>query len=141
MAALADDRLTEQLGSFPIPVTIKAPVKGSTILYAGGLGCLDASGRAVPGATATTLRAAGRIRARYDNSGGSDGDIYAELERGVFRFNNSTSTDEIAQADVLNTCYIVDDQTVAKTDGSSARSVAGKIIGVDADGVWVLVGG
>jgi hypothetical protein len=32
---------------------------------------------------------------------------------------------------------VVDDQTVAKTNGSSSRSVAGIIRDVDADGVWV----
>ena len=37
-------------------------------------------------------------------------------------------------------CYIVDDQTVAKTNGTNTRSVAGKIIAVDADGVWVKIG-
>jgi hypothetical protein len=31
----------------------------------------------------------------------------------------------------------VDDQTVAKTDGSTTRSVAGIVRGVDTDGVWV----
>ena len=38
------------------------------------------------------------------------------------------------------TAYIVDNQTVAKTDNSAARKKAGKIIDVDANGVWVLVG-
>jgi hypothetical protein len=31
----------------------------------------------------------------------------------------------------------VDDQTVAKTDGTGARSVAGKVFDVDSGGVWV----
>jgi len=31
----------------------------------------------------------------------------------------------------------VDDQTVALTDGTGARSRAGIIAGVDSDGVWV----
>ena len=38
------------------------------------------------------------------------------------------------------TAYIVDDQTVAKTNGSSTRSAAGTIVDVDAQGVWVRVG-
>jgi hypothetical protein len=33
--------------------------------------------------------------------------------------------------------FIVDDETVAKTNGSSTRSVAGICRGVDAQGVWV----
>ena len=33
--------------------------------------------------------------------------------------------------------YIVDDETVAKTDGTATRSAAGKVVGLDSDGVWV----
>ena len=50
------------------------------------------------------------------------------------------AADAIVRADVGADCYIVDDQTVAKTNGSNTRSVAGKIIAVDADGVWVKIG-
>ena len=50
------------------------------------------------------------------------------------------SFDAITLADIGNTAYIVDDSTVAKTDNSAARKAAGKIIDVDAAGVWVLVG-
>ena len=49
-------------------------------------------------------------------------------------------TDLIAKADIGAICYVVDNQTVAKTDNSTARKAAGKIIDVDADGVWVEVG-
>jgi hypothetical protein len=34
---------------------------------------------------------------------------------------------------------VVDDQTVAKTNGSSTRSVAGIVRQVDSDGVWVEI--
>ena len=63
-----------------------------------------------------------------------------QVKRGTFKYGNSSAGDLIAQADVGADCYIVDDQTVAKTNGSSTRSVAGKIIAVDADGVWVKIG-
>ena len=43
----------------------------------------------------------------------------------------------IAAADIGNNCYVVDDQTVAKTNGTNSRSVAGKVHDVDAIGVWV----
>lgn len=141
MTALADSRDTQQLGVLPVPDVISAPIAADTVCYAGALGCLNASGLAVPGSTATTLRAVGRIRKTVNNAGGAASAKTVEFERGVFKFANSTSGDLIAQADVLNNCYIVDDQTVAKTDGSSARSVAGKVIKVDSDGVYVLVGG
>ena len=43
----------------------------------------------------------------------------------------------MTQADLGKSCYIVDDQTVAKTSGGATRSLAGKVVGVDVDGVWV----
>jgi hypothetical protein len=39
-----------------------------------------------------------------------------------------------------NDCYLVDDQTVAKTSATNTRSVAGKIVDVDSQGVWVKLG-
>lgn len=145
MTALADSRSTQQLGVLPVPDVISAPIAADTVCYAGGLGCLNSSGLAVPGSTATTLRAVGRIRRTVNNAGGSASAKTVEFERGVFKFANSGSTDTIAQADTMNTCYIVDDQTVAKTNGDvgsgATRSSAGKIIKVDSDGVFVLVGG
>lgn len=69
-----------------------------------------------------------------------DGIKATDLERGIFQFANSASTNLIAKADIGATCYVVDNQTVAKTDNSSARAAAGKIIDVDAGGVWVEVG-
>ena len=47
--------------------------------------------------------------------------------------------DLIARAEIGDTCFAVDDQTVAKTDGSESRSAAGIIRDVDAQGVWVEI--
>ncbi len=115
------------------------PVKASTKIFAGALVCIDASGRAVPGSTATGLVAVGRSPKPYDNSAGADGAIKAEIERGIFRFDNSASGDAIAVTDIGATCFVVDDQTVAKTNGSSTRSAAGTVFDVDALGVWVRI--
>ncbi|EKK5133725.1 TPA: hypothetical protein NII88_006806, partial [Pseudomonas aeruginosa] len=43
----------------------------------------------------------------------------------------------VTQAHLMKPAYIVDDQTVAATDGTETRSPAGRIIGVEPDGVWV----
>ena len=45
---------------------------------------------------------------------------------------------EITAADIDASAYIVDDETVAKTDGGGTRSIAGTIKQVDAAGVWIL---
>lgn len=117
------------------------PVKASTSCFQGGIAVLNA-GYAAPGTTATGLIAIGRFEQDADNSAGAGGAIKARVKRGVFKFKNSASTDLIAQADAGADCYIVDDQTVAKTNGSSSRSRAGKIVAIDTDtdGVWVQLG-
>jgi hypothetical protein len=112
-------------------------VAGTKKIYAGSLVARDASGYATPGATATTILGMGRAEALVDNSSGSDGDLSVDVRKGVFKFANSAGGDEITIADIGSNCYIVDDQTVAKTDGTSTRSVAGKVVDVDSDGVWV----
>lgn len=106
----------------------------SVTLYPGAIGCLNSSGLATPGAVATTLLAVGRVVRQYTNDAGV---VRVEMERGCFKFGNSASSDEITNAEYGKQVWIVDDQTVAKTNGSSARSVAGICRGVDADGVWV----
>ncbi len=104
--------------------------------YAGGLACISATGYATPGAVATTLKALGRFAEQVSNPG-ADGAVKVRIERGTFRFKNSTSTDAIAITDIGATAYIVDDEQVAKTNGGNTRSAAGIIRDVDADGVWV----
>ncbi|WP_420553982.1 hypothetical protein [Neptuniibacter marinus] len=131
--ALSKDRNTKRREG----IQHSDPVAAATKIYAGALVCLDASGNAVPGSTSTTLTARGRAEEYVDNSGGAAGDERVETRRGVFLFNNSATTDEITRADIGNDCYIVDDETVAKTNGTSTRSVAGKIHDVESAGVWV----
>lgn len=114
------------------------PVKGSTTVYQGGLVALNA-GYAAPGATATGLIAIGRAEETVANAG-ADGAATVRVRRGLFKWGNSSAGDAIAQADAGAVCYIVDDQTVAKTSATNTRSAAGLIVAVDADGVWVQTG-
>lgn len=115
------------------------PVKAATKIYAGGLTCLDASGWAVPGSASTTLTCIGRAEEQVDNSAGANGDLTVTTRRGTFRFKNSSAGDAITRAEIGDTCYVVDDETVAKTNGGSTRSAAGIIRDVDAQGVWVEI--
>jgi hypothetical protein len=115
------------------------PVKASVKPIQGGIAVLSA-GYAAPATTATGLIAIGRFEQTVDNTSGADGALSVQVRRGTFRFGNSASGDLVAQADAGADCYLVDDQTVAKTSGTNTRSVAGKIIAVDSDGVWVKIG-
>ena len=117
-------------------VDFSFPVAAAKKIFAGAIVATDASGNATPGATATTLKAAGRAEQTVDNLLGAAGDVSVSVKKGVFKYKNS-SADPIARADIKGTCYIVDDETVAKTNGGNTRSAAGTIEDIDTDGVWV----
>jgi len=117
-----------------IPIPTRSPP--STTIYAGSLVCLDASGNLVPGSVATTLIARGRAEEQVDNSAGSAGDKLCVSRKGIFKFANDGTID---RANIGDTAYIVDDQTVADNNGTSTRSAAGTIVQVDSDGVWISI--
>lgn len=112
------------------------PIAAGANIHAGGITAINAAGYLVPASTSTTLTARGVAQASVDNSAGADGDQTVDSDRGVHHFGNE-GTDPVARTDIGSNCYLVDDQTVAKTDGTGTRSIAGKVIDVDANGVWV----
>lgn len=120
---------------------ISLPMAAATVVYGGGLvSVLTANGNACPAGTASSTRALGVAKATVDNSAGLAAALRVELDTGVFRFKNSASGDLIARKDIGQPCYIVNDETVALTDNSGARQIAGAIDDVDDQGVWVVVG-
>ena len=136
MSALTGSRNTkEAIGSIH-----HYPMAAAVIAYAGGLAVLDAAGNCKPGVTATGLVAVGRFEQDVDNSAGLAAAKNVPVKSGVFRYANSSSTDEITKAEIGDNAFIVDDQTVAKTSGSATRSIAGQIVDVDDLGVWVKLG-
>lgn len=116
------------------------PVAAAVLCFGGAIAALDAAGNVKPGVTATGLLCVGRFADRFDNSGGLAGAINADVEPGLFRFANSADADAITASEIGDVCYIVDDETVAKTSGGATRSVAGQIADVDSSGVWVRMG-
>lgn len=115
----------------------EGPVAAATRIFAGALVMRDAAGRITKGAVALNCVGVGRAEDAADNSAGAAGAITCRYRPGVFSFANSAAGDLIAQADIGKPCFIVDDQTVAKTDGGATRSRAGIVESVDAQGVWV----
>ncbi|MBS0599543.1 MAG: hypothetical protein JSR92_19975 [Proteobacteria bacterium] len=114
------------------------PVEASTLIYVGSMVAINTSGNAVAAsATAANITRGVATVARADNSAGAAGDINVDSERGIFQFLNSASTDQVTRAEIGSNCYVVDAQTVAKTNNSGARPVAGTVRDVDANGVWV----
>jgi len=146
MAALTAARNTKQLGVVKAVLDdLELPQAATKVIYQGALVVLNASGYAEPGTSATGKTAAGVAMLNpntgsQDSTGLSNGDLKVRVRQGTFRFNNSSAGDAIARANVGKYCWIVDDQTVAKSSNSGARSKAGVIIDVDSSGVWVAVG-
>src|SRR5690606_6644028 len=108
-----------------------------TKIFAGALVMRTATGHLTEGATATGSVGVGRAEEQVDNSGGSAGDVSITVRPGIFRYKNSASTDAITVAEIGDPCFVVDDETVAKTNGTGTRSLAGFIHDVDDQGVWV----
>ena len=134
MTAATKDRYTQEVTGRTRAFNMAAAAK----VFAGTIAVIDASGNVNKGITSTTVKAVGVFRAPYDNTGGAAGAVVAEATLGIFGpFANSAAGDLIAAADVGSTCYIVDDQTVAKTNGTSTRAAAGVVHQVEAAGVWV----
>lgn len=133
MVALTEGRTTRSRELRYVSRQVLANAK----IFAGALVALTAAGYATPGAVSTTLKKPGRARDTVDNTGGANGAKTVEIEYGCFAYANSAAGDAITIADIGASAYIVDDQTVAKTNGGGTRSVAGEIVDVDSAGVWV----
>ncbi len=131
MAALAAERNTPQKAD-----ATRSPLswpQGTNTCFKGGLIVLNASGFAEPASTATGKVAIGRCQKTSINAG-NPGDVNVEVEEGIFKWGNAGG-DLVVAADRGLSVYMTDDQTVNHT--ATGKSVAGKCIQVDTDGVWV----
>ncbi|QYK42861.1 MAG: hypothetical protein KF887_07095 [Paracoccaceae bacterium] len=131
MVALTSDRNTPRLEGDERVGTLGA----NQLIYAGAILMRNATGDLIEGATATGSFGVGMALERMAST--TAGATAIRYRPGIFRFANSAAGDAIAKADIGTVCYIVDDQTVAKTSGTNTRSPAGVVDSVDAQGVWV----
>ena len=133
MVALTSERNTRlRIGDLRVE-----PVAAAIKIWGGSLVMRNAAGYLTKGATATGCVAVGRAEKTVDTTAGAAGAVSVEYRMGSFLFANSAAGDLITIADVGKACFIVDDQTVAKTDGTATRSRAGIVEAVEATGVWV----
>lgn len=109
---------------------------GKVCIYGGTLVALDASGYAIPAKKAADLTVIGRAEETVDNSSGTAGAMTITVKRGVFKWDNdSAASNKIKAAHLMKPCYVLDECTV--TSSETGSSVAGKVISVDEDGVYV----
>lgn len=132
MVALTENRSTQQLS----PPDLRSGLLGANQnIFSGGIMMRNVAGHIIKGATAVGSFGVGRSEAPGVST--TLGVTPHPFREGVFRYANSSAGDLIATANIGAVCYIVDDQTVALTNGTNTRSPAGIIYDVDALGVWV----
>lgn len=107
----------------------------SQAIFAGAILMRNAAGDLIEGATATGAFGVGVAMERVAST--TAGVTPITYRPGIFRFENSTAADLITKADIGAVCWIVDDNQVARTNGTNTRSPAGVIDAIDAQGVWV----
>lgn len=128
--SLAAARVTPRRKHNEVPV----PMAADAVVHQGGLVCFSATGYGVPGADTAGLVLAGVATESKDNTGGADGDLSVVVRRGQeFKLEASG----LDQADVGQTGYISDDETITNAAGATNDVPAGTITQVDSDGVWV----
>ncbi len=112
MSALTQDRAT----SYREGIEVEFPVAAATKIYAGAMVCVNAAGFAVPAADTSGYRFVGVALEQADNGAGANGARVLRVRRvGVFEFNAAA----LAQSDVGDPMYAMDDQTFANTGGTS----------------------
>ena len=130
---LTQDRTTPVRDAEVMPFAIGAGEE----IFQGALVATNATGFLVAGAAATGLTYIGRADEHVDNSGGADGDETVLVRRNKAFLWKNADADPVDQSLVGKTCYILDDETVAATDGTGTRSAAGTVLAVETAGVWV----
>lgn len=112
-----------------------AGAKANKTFYAGTIVMLDASGYAVPGATATGALGAGIARLGGPDSlvsSAVDGDTQIEFDEGSYGLENAG---DITNANRGQPCFVVDNVTVSLD--STSKSPAGIIDFVEGNQVYV----
>ncbi len=108
------------------------------VFYKGAIIVFDQADSTIkPGVTNATSIALGRCE-EYVALGSTVNGI--RVRSGNFGpYANSAAADAIANDDAGKLCYIVDDETVALTSNSAARSICGIIHKVTSAGVFVAI--
>jgi hypothetical protein len=110
-------------------------VASNTVIYAGSMVAVDAAGYAVPASDTAGLKVLGRAQSTIDNSGTAGaGALTLVVRRGVFSWVNG---DTFTVADIGTLAFVEDYATVQKAASATHDIIAGLILDVDDDGVWV----
>ncbi len=117
------------------------PEAASANIYAGTIAVTNSSGFAkdAGSSAASTDVVWGLYNGQYDSqehvaapmAGGTTNGLHiVGVDTGTFLLNNATGPDAIAQSNVGSVCYIYDNVTVALTNSTGSRAVAGTVFAV-----------
>lgn len=120
------------------PETLALPMAANTSIFAGQLVCLNEAGFAVPASAAANLTCAGRAEQSRTNPGAAGAEVVAVLRKHAFKVENDPE-DPVTQAQLLQPCYLTGAHSVAASHADNTLSLAGKVVGLEASGVWVEI--
>ena len=121
-------------------IEIGLPVAASTEIEAGHMVAVTSAGYAVPVGDTPGHVVMGVAQENIDNLTGANGDLTVVIRRkNAFKLGNS-GTAALAQANVGNTAYVEDSETLTTVAGATNDIAAGTILAVESDGVWVEIG-
>lgn len=131
MTALAKNTPRLRLGE---PIALgRGPAALSITFYEGSIVMSNAGGYVTVGATATGQFVRG-ICTTSKVSPASNGAVEVGWEEGDFELESGTAADALTVANIGDTVYIIDDNTVGATDGTGTRSAAGKLVAISPNG-------
>ena len=121
--------------------TIVLGVAAEMQIREGQMVALNADGYLVPATHSDAAFVVGQANQIALNVNGENGDESIGVKRKLaFLFINSVGADEIKPNHLFEDCYLVNEDTVSATAGGSGRIVAGKVIEISQEGVWVEIG-
>ena len=132
MSALTEARDTREIAAGGVHYTREFTVATGSTVYAGAITAINASGKAIPATSSGIITVVGRA----ENTAVAGETV--KTRSGMFLYNPVTSN-AIAVTDVNKKCYVVDDNTVTLTSGTSAV-VAGVVRDVISGGVVTEIG-
>ncbi len=122
------------------------PIKADSPPIHEGAIVLLASGEAIPGRegqgaddAAKADDAANLVAVGIAKKSVTVADGVVPTRSGAFLFNNAAA-DPVTRAEIGKPCFVLDDETVAKTNPANTRAQAGTVVDVESVGVWVRVG-
>ena len=130
----AADLTTARSTSTQSAAYISVPMAAATTIYAGNMVCVNTSGYAVSGSLNTANYLMMGVATQTVVNAGSAGAKSIRLERGLFKFDNSSAA-AVDVDDIGKPVFIEDNHTLA--DSTSNGVVAGLCTKLDVDGVWV----